>query len=532
MAPGRGAAAAARGTRLAPPARDGALALGRRDARPGRRRRGPRRAAVRLLARDDDRLGVAGTRAGPAGRAQARRRREHPVAAAARARRARAAPRCSTRRARRAGRRSRLAAGVDGGAVAAAADPDRRRAVHARSPTRPGWRGSTRRSSASSAAPTTRARTSRLLLDAFALVRAGAAGGAAAADRRGPAAARRRPASRRPASSPDVAPLLRECALFVSALAPGGLRHRRRRGARLRRAGDRHAVGRAGGARAQLGRRARDGGLVGAASSPTRSSSCSATSRGCASCAAAAATTSSAEHAPERFRGAARDGASRSSMADVAVVDRQLRGRGTCCPTASRASTTQTHAPGRGDRRRRELDATAAPRSPRPRARACSRRRTDGLGFLYNRGVEAAAAEYVLLLNNDVALEPRCIELLAAELDADARALRRRPDAARLGGRARDPRAHDAAPRAAPARVHARACTSTRSSPADRVAPTVCANGAAMLVRRSLFARARRLRRDVLHGVGGPRPLLARLAARLADASTCRTRASGTASAR
>ena len=42
-----------------------------------------------------------------------------------------------------------------------------------------------------------------------------------------------------------------------------------------------------------------------------------------------------------------------------------------------------------------------------------------GLGYLYNRGVEAAAGEYVLLLNNDVALDSRCVELLAEELDAD-----------------------------------------------------------------------------------------------------------------
>jgi len=45
----------------------------------------------------------------------------------------------------------------------------------------------------------------------------------------------------------------------------------------------------------------------------------------------------------------------------------------------------------------------------------------DGLGFLYNRGVEAVAEEHVLLLNNDVALEPGCLAALVAALDADGR---------------------------------------------------------------------------------------------------------------
>jgi GT2 family glycosyltransferase len=44
-----------------------------------------------------------------------------------------------------------------------------------------------------------------------------------------------------------------------------------------------------------------------------------------------------------------------------------------------------------------------------------------GLGHLYNRGVEAARAPYVLLLNNDVALEPSCLDELAAALDDDDR---------------------------------------------------------------------------------------------------------------
>ena len=46
-------------------------------------------------------------------------------------------------------------------------------------------------------------------------------------------------------------------------------------------------------------------------------------------------------------------------------------------------------------------------------------RENRGLGHLYNEGARAAAAEYVLCANNDVALEPGCLALLAAALDAD-----------------------------------------------------------------------------------------------------------------
>src|SRR5437764_15072317 len=42
-----------------------------------------------------------------------------------------------------------------------------------------------------------------------------------------------------------------------------------------------------------------------------------------------------------------------------------------------------------------------------------------GLGFLYNRGAEAATAPFVLFLNNDVSLAPDCVARLAAALDDD-----------------------------------------------------------------------------------------------------------------
>jgi len=109
-----------------------------------------------------------------------------------------------------------------------------------------------------------------------------------------------------------------------------------------------------------------------------------------------------------------------------------------------------------------------------------------GLGYLYNRGVDAVGADYVLLLNNDVALDARCAELLAAELDTE-------------GGRfAADPTQLDWSGETV---IHART-TVTRGRllreyipglhldsvvPADGVVPTVSAHGAAMLVRRSMF---------------------------------------------
>jgi hypothetical protein len=109
-----------------------------------------------------------------------------------------------------------------------------------------------------------------------------------------------------------------------------------------------------------------------------------------------------------------------------------------------------------------------------------------GLGFLYNRGVEAAAAPFALLLNNDVALEPDCLERLAAALDADP--LRFAADARQLTWDGHS-------------LVHARA-TLRRGpllrellpgfrldlcAPADTVVPTVCANGGAMMVRSRLL---------------------------------------------
>ena len=114
-------------------------------------------------------------------------------------------------------------------------------------------------------------------------------------------------------------------------------------------------------------------------------------------------------------------------------------------------------------------------------------RENRGLGHLYNEGARAREAAYVLCANNDVALDRRCLELLAAELDADERAVRGGPAPGRLVGRA-------ARPRASPAHAAGRFCASRcpgfrleLAVPADSVVPTLSANGGAMLVRRELL---------------------------------------------
>lgn len=109
-----------------------------------------------------------------------------------------------------------------------------------------------------------------------------------------------------------------------------------------------------------------------------------------------------------------------------------------------------------------------------------------GLGFLYNRGLEATRAAYVLFSNNDVAFEERCFERLADALDADERRF------------AADPRQLDwDSGRTVHARTTLRRGRLVREFipglhldpvvPAQGVVPTTCANGAAMLVRRTMF---------------------------------------------
>ena len=114
------------------------------------------------------------------------------------------------------------------------------------------------------------------------------------------------------------------------------------------------------------------------------------------------------------------------------------------------------------------------------------RRENRGLGHLYNEGAAATDAELVLLANNDVAFDERCVEELSAALAA-------RPDAF-----AADPRQLDWSSERV---IHAR--TALRRGPllrtpipglvidpfvaANDVVPTLNANAGAMLVRRELL---------------------------------------------
>ena len=109
-----------------------------------------------------------------------------------------------------------------------------------------------------------------------------------------------------------------------------------------------------------------------------------------------------------------------------------------------------------------------------------------GLGFLYNRGVEAVSAPYVLLANTDVSFDERCLELLVAALEEDAS--RFAADATQLDWDGRNVvHAHTTLRRGRLVREYFPGLHLDPRTPADRVLPTVNANGAAMLVRREFF---------------------------------------------
>lgn len=109
-----------------------------------------------------------------------------------------------------------------------------------------------------------------------------------------------------------------------------------------------------------------------------------------------------------------------------------------------------------------------------------------GIGWLYNRGAEESQAEYVLLANNDVAFDSRCVALLAEALDADDRRFAADPTQLSWDGSAY---------------VHRRTTVSRGrllrelvpgfridlKAPADGVVPTLCTNGGAMIARRELL---------------------------------------------
>jgi GT2 family glycosyltransferase len=108
-----------------------------------------------------------------------------------------------------------------------------------------------------------------------------------------------------------------------------------------------------------------------------------------------------------------------------------------------------------------------------------------GLGALYNRGAQEAATEYVLFANNDVALEPDCLNLLGAALDADPS--RFAADARQVDWTGSHVvHAHTTLRRGGLLREYIPGLRLDHLAEAGDVRPTVCANGAAMLVRRHM----------------------------------------------
>lgn len=109
-----------------------------------------------------------------------------------------------------------------------------------------------------------------------------------------------------------------------------------------------------------------------------------------------------------------------------------------------------------------------------------------GLGYLYNRGADAAVSSLVLFLNNDVALEQGCVEQLASALAAEP--LRFAADAHQLDWRGlRTIHARTTLSRGHLLREYLPGLHLDPVSPAEGIVATVSAHGAAMLVRRDFF---------------------------------------------
>lgn len=109
-----------------------------------------------------------------------------------------------------------------------------------------------------------------------------------------------------------------------------------------------------------------------------------------------------------------------------------------------------------------------------------------GLAFLYDRGVEAAETEYVLLANTDVVFDPRCFELLAAALDDDPSAFAADPRQLDWGGQ-EAVHAHTTLRRGGLFRELFPGFRLDHVVRVDGRRPTVSAHGASMLIRRSMF---------------------------------------------
>jgi GT2 family glycosyltransferase len=109
-----------------------------------------------------------------------------------------------------------------------------------------------------------------------------------------------------------------------------------------------------------------------------------------------------------------------------------------------------------------------------------------GLGFLYNTGVRSSAADYVLLANNDVALDERCLQALAGALDEDP--TRFAADAKQLDwAGARVVHGHTTIQPGRLTGEYLPGLHLEHLGQAETTLPTVCANGAAMLVRRQMM---------------------------------------------
>ena len=167
---------------------------------------------------------------------------------------------------------------------------------------------------------------------------------------------------------------------------------------------------------------------------------------------------------------------------EITVVVGNYEGERRCSATASQPRRADAAAAARrssSTRRRRDRSAAVAEALG---ARVLIRENR-GLGYLYNEGARAASTPYVFLVNNDVALDSRCLELLGAELDRDER--RFAADPRQMTGRRGRSFTPGRCSRAG--RCCASRCPGFRldlTVPADDVVPTVSANGGAMLVRR------------------------------------------------
>lgn len=109
-----------------------------------------------------------------------------------------------------------------------------------------------------------------------------------------------------------------------------------------------------------------------------------------------------------------------------------------------------------------------------------------GLGHLYNTGARATDAEYVLLLNNDVALEPDCVGKLLSALAGFETRFAADPTQLDWTGR-RVIHARTVARRGPLLRTPLPGLAFDPTVPAEQIATTVHANGGAMLARRSML---------------------------------------------